>query len=202
MATEENFILTTTTENSSEVRTPPYPPLCYELKLVPPVIYQSRALRIEFRNYYVNEISIRAIFERDDATHYFVLVDSYSLMPNCHTEQGSHDRFDIALELPESSINLCKIQIFCYQLSQNWCSWRLNNIKLFSITESILQVKSKVDIEHEDTNDTVKLIKSLTSVLQDNITSSNRTDNIDTNTKLTPPITGPCYNIQLLLCDQ
>ena len=199
MASEEHFLLTDLTDNSSVVRTHPYSPFCYELKLVPPVLHQSHLLRLEFTNFYVHEISVRGIFVRDNETISYSLVNSYYLMSNCHTEQNSHDRFDISIQLPESSANLSQLQIFCYQPSINWCRWRLDSIKLFSITELVPCVTNETV---SDTSNTVKLIKSLTSVLQENIISSKRNDSLEINSKLTPRITGPYYNIQLLLCNQ
>ena len=199
MASGEHFLLTDITDNSSVVRTHPYTPLCYELKLVPPVLHQSHLLRLEFTNYYVHEISIRGIFVRENETINSSLVSSYYLMPNCHTEQNSHDRFDISIQLPESSVNLSQLQLLCYQPSINWCSWRLDSINLFSLIELVPCVYNETS---SDTSDTVKLVKSLTSVLQENIISSKRNDNLEIHSKLTPRITGPYYDIQLLLCNQ
>ena len=203
MTNEEHFLLTKTTDNSSEVWTPSSPPLCYELRLVPPVLYPSRSLRLEFKNFYVSEISVRAVFEREDRTINVLLVDNHSLMPNCHTEQGSHDRFEILIDLPESCLSLSRVQIFCYQPSQNWTRWRLDDVRLFSITLVSLCNKSGADKESEHSNDIVTLIRSLTSVLQANLTSLRRNEEFDSSIhNMTPPITGPYYNIQLLLSHQ
>lgn len=199
MAREEHFLLTDITDNSSVVKTNPHSPLCYELKLVPPVLHQSRLLRLEFTNYYVHEISIQGIFLRENESLDSTLVSSYYLMSNCHTEQDSHDKFKISIQLPESSVDLSQLQIFCYQPSISWCSWRLDCIKLFSVTELAPCVSNETT---RDTSNTVKLIKSLTSVLQQNIISSKRNVSGHMNSQLTPRITGPYYNIQLLLCNQ
>ena len=201
MTKEEHFLLTKVTDNRSEIRDA-VSPLCYELKLVPPVLYPSRSLILRFKNYYVTEISVKAIFERDDKTIDVLLIDEHPLMPNCHTEQGSSDIFDISIDLPESSLSLSRLLVFCYQPSQNWSVWRLDDVSLFSITQSDRKSETR-DKACEHSNDTIKLIRSLTSVLQDNIALLQRREELGTNSQhVTPPITGPYYNIQLLLSHQ
>ena len=201
MTNEEHFLLTKVIDSSSEVWKAPAP-LCYELKLVPPVLYPSRSLRLKFKNFYVSEISVRAVFEREDRTINVLLIDEHSLMPNCHAEQGASDRFDILIGLPESSLSLRRVQIFCYQPSQNWSVWRLDDVRLFSITPPDTRSETG-DKESERSNDTVKLIRSLTSVLQNNIKSLRRSEELATSAhSVAPPTTGPYYNIQLLLYHQ
>ena len=201
MAEEEHLLVTKINDNGPEAWNPPHPPLCYELRPAQPVLHESRVLRLQFKNYYVHEISVKAVFEQDDTTHNFLLINGRTLMVNHHTEQASQDRFRLDVELPESSLYLSKLVVFCYQPSQNWSVWRLDDITLSSVIHTVRSADTNTCVQ--GSTDTLDLIRSLTSILQSNISSSKRnTRRENTSHNLPSAATSPLYHIQLLLYDQ
>lgn len=207
------------TDNRSDISKYPTACLTYEAKLMHPILgsLNSNVIQLSFKNYYTTQITIKALFETSEKATFTTLAEDYILMSNCQVDTHSQDKIDFKFNLTDKLQNLNKIIISCFQISQNWVEWGINEIALFTISSKIStrdnDLNSNIgnsvyfsdnlkELNNSSSEETENLLKYLSQTLRHNISQEYNTHGGLSSQNCVANVNTPHYNIKLLLHNQ